>query len=201
MTLYADLSAVGRLDEARFASSNERIEVFPGALRWEPLTSSIVRSRLPVIGRGKGEEATITATVGPAEALAVVKVVSKKQQKDRKKGGMFRGVKFDNLERKVQAILDVEGYVVVNLNDPANRFHFGSDGNEAQRSVEGKASAQTLLADLVLAECVYRAVAEAYQKGRLRIRFAGDPTTDIRNYVAEQRFELGADVHKLFLRA
>lgn len=198
LTLFADLSAVGRVDEVRVLSSNPRVEVFPEALKWEPITNFVVRARLPIIGRGKGEEAAVTATVGHAEAMAVVKVLSKKQQQDRRKGGMFKGVKFAAHERRVQAVLDLEGYVVVNLNDPTNQFHFGKDPVEAQKSIEDQASSQTLLAELVLGECLHRAVAEAYEKGKLRIRFAGDPTTDIRNYVAEKRFELGAEVHRLF---
>jgi hypothetical protein len=201
LRLYADLRVVGQAGDASLDSTNPKIEILTGPLRWEPVTSLIVKSAIPVVGRGKGEEALLTARLGGIEAVAFVKVISKRQERDRREGGMFKGYKFASLERHIQATLDTEGYVVINLVDPANRFHFGNDVASATRHVEERGSSQTRLADLVLEECIQRAVSEAYQNGKLKIRFPGDPTTDIRNYVAEERFELDGEVHRLFVRA
>jgi hypothetical protein len=200
LVLYADLRVVGQADEPTLLSTNPKIEVLTGQLRWEPVTKFIVKTTVVVMGRGKGEEALISARVADAEATAYVKVISKRQERDRREGGMFKDYKFATLDRKIQANLDTEGYVVINLADPANRFHFGRDINSATRFVEERPSSQTLLADLILDECLQRAVAAAYNGGHLRIRFPEDPVTDIRNYVAEHRFELGGEIHRLFVR-
>jgi hypothetical protein len=200
LVLYADLRVVGQAGDPELLSDNPKIELLTDHPRWEPVTKFVVKTSIAVVGRGKGEEALITARLGENEAIACIKVISKRQEQDRRQGGMFKGYKFASLERKIQAQLDTEGYVVINLVDPANRFHFGRDVGSATRSVEERPSCQTLLADLILDECLQRAVAEAYRNGRLRIRFPEDPTTDIRNYVAEQRFELGGEIHRLFVR-
>jgi hypothetical protein len=199
LRLYADLRVVGRGDEPTVVSSNPKIEILTPSPRWEPVTAFIVRSSVAVIGRGKGEESFITARLADSEAVALVKVVAKRQVKDERHGGLFKGYKFGHLERKVQAILDTEGYVVINLSDPANRLHFGPDVESATRNVEERAASQTLLADLVLEECIQRAVSEAYHTNKLKTRFPQDPTTDIRNYSAEKRFELGGEIHRLFV--
>ncbi len=200
LVLYADLRVIGQAGDPELLSDNPKIELLTDHPRWEPVTKFVVKTSIAVVGRGKGEEALITARLGENEAIACIKVISKRQEQDRRQGGMFKGYKFASLERKIQAQLDTEGYVVINLVDPANRFHFGRDIGSATRSVEERPSCQTLLADLILDECLQRAVAEAYRNGRLRIRFPEDPTTDIRNYVAEQRFELGGEIHRLFVR-
>ena len=161
-------------------------------------SSSSRRSSLLVVERAR--QALISARLGEAEAVAYVKIISKRQEQERRQGGMFKGYKFALMDRKIQAVLDTEGYVVVNLGDPANRFHFGRDVTMATRMLEERTSSQTMLAELILEECLQRAVALAYQNGKLRIRFPQDPTTDIRNYVAQTRFDLDGEIHRLFVR-
>jgi hypothetical protein len=200
LQLYADLRVVGQAGDPQIISSNPHIELLTDSPRWEPVTKFIVKARIAVVGRGKGEEAVITARLGSNEAIAILRVISKRQEQDREKGGMFKSYKFATLDRKIQAQLDTEGYVVINLADPANRFHFGRDISSATRAVQERPSSQTLLADLILDECLQRAVADAYHSNRLKIRFPEDPTTDIRNYVAEQRFDLGGEIHRLFVQ-
>jgi hypothetical protein len=198
LTLYTDLRVVGRSDTPELETSNPKVDLVGAQPRWEPVTAFIVRTRIAITGRGKGEEALITARLGDAEAVALVQVVSARK-KERPKGGLFRGYKFGVHERKVQAILDTEGYLIINLADPTNHFHFGHDVASATKAVTERSSSQTLLADLILNECLYRAVSEAYTKGKLKIRFPDEPVTDIRNYVADLQFEVGADIHKLFV--
>lgn len=199
LVLYVDLRVVGEPNPLTTESNNPRIPLLTAAPEWTMVTKYIVKKSVGLVGNGKGEEALISARIREFEALALVKVVPRRQQRDRRQGGVFRGYKFAVLERRVQAHLDSEGFVIVNLADPANALHFGKDVAAAAVSVETRADSQTLLAELVLGECLQRAVAEAYHGGRLRQRFPEDPTTDIRNYVSEKRFELGGEVHRLLV--
>jgi len=91
---------------------------------------------------------------------------------------------------------DPGGNVIINLSDPTNRLYFGSDVGEATKRIEESAESRMLLADRVLDECLHLSVSDAYTKGKLPPRL--DTITDIRNYVAEQRFEIGAEIYRLF---
>jgi hypothetical protein len=194
LKLFADLRFTGAAETIDIASDNPRIEIQPSG-SWDPITSHVIRTSIAVVGRGKGEEAVVSAKSGGVEAIALVQVLSRKAKP--REGGRFRGYKFQILEgRKVQATSDSEGFVIVNLADPTNRLYFGSDISQATKRLEESGASQTLLADLILDECLQLAVADAYNKGKLRQRL--DVITDIRSYIAEQRFEVGAEIHRLF---
>jgi hypothetical protein len=193
--LYADLRLAESIDAIAVTSDNENIEASLST-DWEPVTANVVRGSVTVVGRGKGEEAFVSARGGTAEAIAAVQVVTKRNRPP--DAGHFRGYKFQPIEnRRVQAITDSEGYIIINLLDPTNAHYFGASSDDASARVEESAASQTLLADLVLGECLQQAVQEAYTRGKLAQRL--DEVTDIQNYVSEQRFEIGAEIHKLFV--
>jgi hypothetical protein len=193
--LFADLRTVSDVESMELTSDNSNIEVVMSG-SWEPITAHVVRNTLSVTGHGKGEQAVLTAKSGSTEAIAIVDVHARKRKP--REGGHFRGYKFQVLEgRKVQALADSEGFIIINLADPTNRMYFGGSPEGAVQRLESGPSSQTLLADLVLGECLQQAVQAAYAKGRLPTRL--DTITDIQSYVAEQRFEIGAEIHRLFV--
>jgi len=194
--LFGDLRVIPSAQAVEVSSDNPRIEVQLDP-SWEAVTADVVRTRVVVVGRGKGEEGLLTAQAGAIEALAAVEVVSKKKR--RPEGGHFKGYRFQEISgRKIQTTSDSEGFVIINLLDPTNCSYFGTTPAQATKSVEQRPASQTLLADLILDECLQQAVADAYNKGKLRQRFPTDPLTDIRSYIAEQRFEIGSEIHRLF---
>jgi len=191
--LFADLRLVRGAETVEITSGNPKIEITPSA-SWDAITSHVIRTAISVVGRGKGEDGVITAKSDTIEAIALVEVQSRRRK--RREGGRFRGYKFQQRpDRKVQVMSDLEGYVIVNLADPTNRLYFGSDVVQATKRLEESPESRTLLADLILDECLQLAVSDAYNKGKLRQRL--DTISDIRNYVAEQRFEIGAEIHRL----
>jgi hypothetical protein len=193
--LFADLRVVDDAEAIELSSDNPNIDVVINS-SWEPITANVVRSTLSVTGHGKGEEAVLTAKSGLTEAIAIVEVHARKAKP--RQGGHFRGYKFQVMEgRRVQALTDSEGFIIINLADPTNRMYFGKTPEGAVHRLESAPSSQTLLADLVLGECLQQAVQAAYAKGLLPTRL--DTITDIQSYVAEQRFDLGAEIHRLFV--
>ncbi len=196
--LYLDLDLVGSIDDLSVSSDNPNIEVEVGGANWKPLTRSVVKGQVTLVAHGKGEEAFITASIAAVNTVAYVRVVTRKT-KPRESGGRFKGYVFRSMAEKVQTRTDKDGNVVINLSDPTNRMYFGSDEASATKAVEGRVDSQTLLAELVIDECLQMAVSEAYQRGKLTNRL--DPVTDIRNYVSEQRYEIGAEIHRLFVKS
>jgi len=78
-------------------------------------------------------------------------------------------------------------------------MYFGADAHEAAVALEKNQASSTLLAELILDQCLQAAVSEAYQRGKLKVRFSRDPATDIASYIAEQRYEIGLPIHRLFV--
>jgi hypothetical protein len=194
-SLYADLRLAGSAEEISVESDNPNIEVEPSD-SWEPVTANVARTTVAIVGHGKGQEGFVTARGGSVEAIAAVQVVSKKARP--KDGGRFRGYKFQEIKnRKIQAMTDSEGSIIVNLLDPTNRLYFGTTAEEASSRVEQSGASQALLAELVLGECLQQAVHDAYDRGKLAQKL--DEVSDIQNYIAEQRFEMGAEIYKLFV--
>ena len=197
LTLYADLRTIDGETPLTVESDNTRVEVVDPSPTWQALNAFVVRADVQVRGSGKGEEAILTASVGSHKAEAYVRVVSRKERP--KTGGHFRGYEFQHLGRQLPAEIDSRGIVVINLAEPTNQMYFGSDAENAVRAVEKSQASATLLAELVLGVCLQAAVSEAYERGKLKVRFPRAPATDIAVHIAEQRFAVGLGIHRLFV--
>jgi hypothetical protein len=149
-----------------------------------------------VIGYGIGRRGEVVATSGSYKATAEVEVVSRTEREEGL-GGRFRGWRFQSLDRKVQTMLDSDGYILVNTNDPLSRRYFGNNPTE---SVENHPHCQMRLADLILDECLQIMVSEALEAGTIERRFPDNPEIDIRNYVCERKFTYGPEIHAFFLK-
>jgi hypothetical protein len=154
-------------------------------------------AQLEILVRGVRPKREIMVTAAHAEYTAGTSVtVVKREKPDRGKQGLFRGYRFQPLERKVQTQWLPEGYILINTKDPVNARYFGNDPGTA---VEERAYCQVRLADLILNECLQIMVSQALDAGRLDRRFPNNPEIDVRNYVDEQKFEIGVTIHEKFV--
>ena len=80
--------------------------------------------------------------------------------------------------------------------NPANQRYFGTDPYKA---IEESIHCQVRLADLVLIECLQIMVSRALDEGKLEHRFPNNPEFDVRNYADEKKFEIGLEIHSLFV--
>lgn len=197
LILYADLRRIDADAPLVVETDNPRIDVLDSHPDWLALSAYVVRADVRVHGSGKGEEAIVTARVGSSRAEAYVRVTSKRERQ--RTGGHFRGFEFQHLGRKVPAEIDSRGVVVINLAEPTNEMYFGNDADQAARAVEKSKASATLLAELILDQCLQAAVSDAYGRGKLQIRFQRSPVTDISTYIAEERFGIGSSIHRLFV--
>ncbi len=159
------------------------------------ITSKVAHLEILVRGMRTKKEIMVTATHAEFAAGTSVNVV-KREKPDRGKQGLFKGYRFQPLERKVQTQWLPEGYILINTKDPVNARYFGSDPGTA---VEEHAYCQVRLADLILNECLQIMVSQALDAARLDRRFPNNPEIDVRNYVDEQKFEIGAAIHEKFV--
>jgi hypothetical protein len=137
----------------------------------------------------------VTASVGTYIAGTRVSV-NKREKKEHPGGGIFQGYRFETMDRKVQALFDPQGWILINTKDPVNQRYFEP---EPYRAVEEHAHCQVRLADLILSECLQMMVSEALQTGALDRRFPNNPEIDVQNYVAEKKFEIGPQIHALLV--
>lgn len=122
--------------------------------------------------------------------------VVKRDRHEAGRTGLFKGYKFQPLDRKVQSLYVTDGNILINSKDPVNERYFGE---EPYRAVEEELHCQSRLADLVLDECLWIMVSQALESGKLDRRFPNNPEIDVRNYVDEKKFEIGNEIHNLFV--
>ena len=159
------------------------------------ITLKVGQIDIPVRGIQVRKDIIVTASHGEFVAGTRVSVV-RRERPDRGKHGLFKGYRFQPLERKVQTQWLPDGYVLINTKDPVNARYFGEDPGTA---VEEKAYCQVRLADLILNECLQIMVSQALENGRLDRRFPNNPEIDLRNYVDEKKFEIGTAIHEKFV--
>jgi hypothetical protein len=144
----------------------------------------------------KKKRGQIRVTASYEECSAETKVtIVKREKPERSKEGLFKDYKFEPLERKVQTLWN-DGFILINTKDPVNARYFGDDPGKA---LEEKTHCQLLLADLILNECLQVMVSQAIAAGRLDTRFPNNPEIDLRTYVDEKKFDIGADIHSQFV--
>lgn len=159
------------------------------------VTPKIAEVGIQVSGVEVRKDVVVTAAHGEHVAGTRVSVVER-EKAERGKYGLFKEVRFQPLERKVQTQWLPEGYILINTKDPVNARYFGDDPGKA---VEEKTHCQVRLADLILNECLQIMVAQALDSGRLDRRFPNNPEIDVRNYVDEKKFEIGTEIHDKFV--
>lgn len=153
--------------------------------------------QVEILARGAALKRNVVLTASCKEYVAGTSVTVIRRDKPERGGqGLFKGYRFQPLERKVQSLWLPEGYILINTKDPVNSRYFGENPGTA---VEENAYCQVRLADLILNECLQIMVAQALEAGRLDRRFPNNPEIDVRNYVDEKKFEIGATIHEKFV--
>jgi len=198
LRLYVDIQKIPIGSEITLNAEGEAVKLVHARHRVQEsnsLTASVAQLEIEVRGDAMTESMMVTASVG--QYIAGTKVsVSRKEKKEPQAGGIFQGYDFVPMERKLQALFDPQGWILLNTKDPVNHRYFGVD---PFRSVEEAAHCQVRLADLVLGECLQMMVSEALQSGKLDRKFPNNPEIDVQNYVAEKKFEIGPQIHALFV--
>jgi hypothetical protein len=159
------------------------------------VTPRVAQIDLAVAGVDLADEILVTATSLQFAAGTRVSV-AKRDKQERGKFGLFKDYKFQALERKVQSLYVPDGVILINTKDPVNVTYFGE---EPYRAVEEEFHCQVRLADLILNECLWILVSQALESGKLDRRFPNNPEIDVRNYVDEKKFEIGPQIHSLFV--
>jgi len=159
------------------------------------VTPNVAQVEITVKGTSIATDVMVTASLHTFSAGTKVSI-TRREQKERSAGGIFRGYNFVPLERKIQTLFDPEGWILINTRDPVNRRYFGE---EPFRAVEENAHCQVRLADLVLNECLQMMVSQALQEAKLDRRFPNNPEIDVQNYSAEKKFEIGPQIHELIV--
>jgi len=158
------------------------------------VTERIAQIEIAVSGLVTSRETTMDARSLTYSASTKVSVV-KKEKTERGKHGMFKDYKFQPLGRKAQSQF-VDGFILINTKDPVNERYFGQ---EPYQAVEEHGYCQVRLADLILNECLQMMVTNALDTGKLDRRFPNNPEIDVRTYVDEKKFDIGPQIHSLFV--
>lgn len=159
------------------------------------VTPRVAQVEFSVTGTDLARDIIVTATTLQYVAGTKVSVV-KREKQERGKFGLFKDYRFQPLERKVQSLYVPDGIILINTKDPVNERYFRG---EPYKAVEEDFHCQTRLADLILNECLWILVSQALESGKLDRRFPNNPEIDVRNYVDEKKFEIGPQIHSLFV--
>jgi hypothetical protein len=198
LRLYVDIQKIPIGSEITLNAEGEAVKLVRARHTVEEsksLTASVAQLEIEVRGNAITENAMVTASVGTFIAGTKVSV-TKRDKKEFSGGGIFQGYDFLPMDRKIQALFDPQGWILINTKDPVNYRYFGA---EPLRAVEEAAHCQVRLADLILGECLQMMVSEALQSGKLDRKFPNNPEIDVQNYVAEKKFEIGPQIHALFV--
>ncbi|UCE04487.1 MAG: ATP-binding protein [bacterium] len=202
LSLYLDYDKVPIGSEIKFAVSDSffKLDFHTIEVTKEyEIANNIAEIKIPIMGRGIGNNCIVTAVFEDLSTEAMVKIIDKsKREKPKKKGDMFREPVFEEIPQlKRQSFLNLnEGTIIINTADELNKRYFGVDDPWAR--IESEVHCQTRLADLVLDECLYYIVSKAWGIS-LEKRFPNDPATDIREYVMNKKFEIGPTFHAIFV--
>lgn len=198
LRLFVDVQSIPIGSEIVIMADGQALEIPKSKMAFEEadlVTPQVGELRLAVRGVRLKHDTIVTASFAQYVAGTKVNVV-KREKQDSGKGGLFKGYRFQPLERKVQTQWLPDGYVLINTKDPVNLRYFGDDPGKA---VEENTHCQVRLADLILNECLQIMVSQALESGRLDRRFPNNPEIDLRNYVDEKKFEIGASIHEKFV--
>jgi len=198
LRVFVDVDKIGLGSTLNLVSDESGLRVIEPTIDLRDshlITPLIALVDVAVRGVEVGREIMVTATCQQYVAGTKVSVV-KRENKERGKFGLFKGYRFQPLDRKVQSLYVPDGVILINTKDPVNASYFGT---EPYTAVEQKYHCQMRLADLILEECLWILVSQALESGKLDRRFPNNPEIDVRNYVDEKKFEIGPQVHSLFV--
>lgn len=198
--LYADIEKIPLGSTIGLSSTNEKIKIESREIvvREELLQSNgAAKIEIPYRGSGIGQRGRILAKQRNYSAEASIQITSGKKKRT---SGIFTDWDYRPLNTTFQAWHDAEsGKIIINSNHPINRTFFGESAEEAQESIELYPHCQILLAELVVSECLALAVHTAYINNELDIRYKGDPYTDVRRYIQDNKKEIGKEIFDLFV--
>ncbi|MGK2962570.1 MAG: hypothetical protein ACSLFK_10555 [Gemmatimonadaceae bacterium] len=154
-------------------------------------------------GYGFGQRATIRATcfVGKkkkyeAEASLIIRDVKSPA------GGVFKKITYgdlpESMERSASEFEPTTGEITVNRLHPINRATFGLTRENFNAAIESNVQAQSRLAEVVLDQCLYHALAVAHQNGQIRLP-PEDVISGVRRAVEKFKFEKAPDVFREFV--
>jgi hypothetical protein len=198
MRLFVDLDKIPLGSEISVVSDSAAVKVLDNrAVLTEKalVTPRVGAVEIAVKGVQLTRDTMLTAMHSRYVAGARVSVVRKKEDPQGRQG-LFKDIKFLPIDRKVQSLFLADGIILINTKDPVNLRYFGDEPSEA---VEKNVHCQVRLADLILNECLWILVSQALEGGRLDRRFPDNPEMDVRTYSDEQKFEIGPEIHKLFV--
>lgn len=176
LRLFVDIEKVPIGSEITFATDESILRLPEKSITVQKthlVTEHIAQIEIAISGLVTKRETSVDARSLTYAASTKVSVV-KKEKNERGKHGMFKGYKFQ----------------------PLNERYFG---REPYLAVEEHGYCQVRLADLVLNECLQMMVTNALDTGRLDRRFPNNPEIDVRTYVDEKKFDIGPQIHSLFV--
>lgn len=205
LNLYVDLNIIKTGSKISFSSSNNHITLgnkqvaVPRRMR---STNQVAKIEVPFIGEKNEESGIIEANF--RDYLAQCRIDIKDHIKPPTTGpaGKFKDWDFDdNVPKHLQTTYDpiqgspTQGFILINTNHPINRYYFGD--NPQKRDIEQSHEAQLYLAELILSESLRAMIQEAYEKGVIPQIYG--PATDIPEYIAQKKFELGPIIYSFFV--
>lgn len=198
LKLFVDLDKIPLGSEMALSIDDESVIAISSKLqvsKTDTITDRVAQIQFVVKGARLAKGVIVTASALQYVSGTRVSVV-KREKHDTGKAGLFKGYKFQPLDRKIQSLYVAEGSILINSKDPVNERYFGE---EPYKAVEEELNCQSRLADLVLNECLWIMVSQALESGKLDRRFPNNPEIDVRNYVDEKKFEIGNEIHNLFV--
>lgn len=198
LKLFVDTDKVPIGSEISFNVMNSAVRIIQSKItvaKEHLVSTQVAQVAVEIKGESILRETTLSANCNEYAAGAKVSVV-KKIKEPEGKGGIFKDWKFESIGRKVQSLFDLDGVVLINIEDPVNKRYFGE---EPYKAVDERIHCQVRLADLILDECLQKMVSDALYYGKMERRFPDNPETDIRNYVGEKKFEIGSLIHSFFV--
>lgn len=135
-------------------------------------TRNIAKYELDVWGEGAGQDAIITAEVGPYMALLDARVRSKEEQGEKSRKGMFSAPEFDNDSEPLQRTsYSLEtGKVIIYVNFPSIKYYIG-EACQYRKTLP----AQILIADLVAERCFQEIAKKKVESNGVTLRAEAVP--------------------------
>jgi hypothetical protein len=129
LRLFIDTEKISIGDEIIVTADGPAVKILGGQHKLQEsgrVTSSVAQIEIPAKGETLAADVIVTSSVG--RYIAGTKVsVSKKERREHPGGGIFQGYDFVPMDRKVQALFDPQGWILINTKDPVNQRYFGQD--------------------------------------------------------------------------
>ncbi len=206
LNLYIDLNVIKTGSKIAFSSSNKSIVLkhkqiaVPRRMR---TTKQVAKIEVPFVGEKNDESGIVEANFKDYSAQCRIDIKERITPPPTGPTGKFKDWDFDDsVPKHLQTTYDpiqgspTQGFILINSAHPINRYYFGD--NPQKRDVEESHEAQLYLAELILSESLRAMIQEAYEKGVIPQIYG--PATDIPEYIAQKKFELGPLIYSYFVK-